>query len=375
MKCESIRLENFRNIQTANVTFSPGVNLLIGDNAQGKTNLLEAVYLCAIGKSFRGAKDADMISFGKESSTVSLDYSDDIRRMNIQTTLRSNGRRSVEQNGLAVKKTSELVGGLRAVLFCPEHLSLIKDGPQARRQFLDVALSQIKPLYLSALQRYCKILKERNTLLKDASRDAAGRKNCEQTIDLWSSQLAKEGATLCYYRAHYVQKLNEAASHVFRDMTGGREKSQFSYLGTCHMDAPEDYFDRALTEQKLLTLLSTSLEREIGAACTLWGPHRDDIGVYLNGSPARLFASQGQQRSLCLSMKLSEGEIIKEEYGDYPVYLFDDVQSELDASRRDYLTERIKQKQVILTTCEPSEQKRHGEANVITVKNGTFEQK
>ena len=373
MKCENIRLEHFRNVESACVRFDQGVNLLIGDNAQGKTNLLESIYLCAIGKSFRGAKDADMISFGQSEATVSLHYSDDVRSVNIKTVLRSGGRRSVEQNGLAVKKTSELVGGLRTVLFCPEHLSLVKDGPQLRRNFLDVAICQLRPMYLTSLQRYGQILKERNRLLKEASKDLSSKKNCLDTIDLWSAQLSREGATLCYYRAKYVQRLHRAAHDIFEDMTHGKEQSRFCYLGSCHMEA-EDYLDRQKTQQQLFTLLSSSLEREIGAACTLWGPHRDDIGVYLNDAPARLFASQGQQRSLCLAMKLSEGEIIKEEYGSYPVYLFDDVQSELDASRRDYLTERIKQKQVILTTCEPSEQKRHSSANLIRVSEGQFYQ-
>jgi DNA replication and repair protein RecF len=227
-------------------------------------------------------------------------------------------------------------------------------------------------MYLRALQRYTKILKERNRLLKDAAADESARRNMEDTIDLWSAQLAHEGALICRYRTEYVRKVNEAAGVVFEDMTAGREKVCFSYRGTCHFDSEEEYLDVERTEKKLFELLSTSHGREIGAACTLWGPHRDDVSVELGGAPARLFASQGQQRSLSLAMKLAEGEISREVCGEYPVFLFDDVQSELDAHRRDYLTERIRDKQVILTTCEPSEIGRHKNANVMLVKDGQF---
>ena len=371
MKCKSIELEHFRNVKEARVSFGPGVNVLVGDNAQGKTNLLEAVYLSAIGKSFRGAKDAEMISFGQDQSKISLNYEDDVREMNVTTYLRAVGRRKMEQNGVGVSKMSELVGTLRVVLFCPEHLSLIKAGPEMRRNFMDVAISQLRPLYLTSLQKYHKILKERNRLLKDAATDEKSRRVMEQTVDVWSAQLAREGALIAQYRRRYVQSIHRAAAEVFADMTDGRERACFSYLGACKLQE-EEYEDRARTERKLYELLTTSLDREIGAACTLWGPHRDDVGITLNGAPARLFASQGQQRSLSLAMKLGEGEISCKTCGENPVYLFDDVQSELDAHRREYLTRRIRDKQVILTTCEPSELQKKDEANVIFVKDGTF---
>lgn len=372
MQCKNIQVENFRNIEVASVAFSPGVNLLLGDNAQGKTNLLEAISLMAIGKSFRGVRDADLIRFGQQKATVTLDYCDHIRDMRLTATLMAGRKRRMEQNGLPVAKMSELIGGLRVVLFCPEHLSIIKSGPELRRNFLDVAISQLKPVYMSSLQRYNKILKERNRLIKEAADNEAARRVMEDTIDVWSEQLAHEGAIIARYRVEYIQKIRQAAALVFSDMTEGRESPDFHYLGTAHLSCEEDYLDTKKTESAFLNLLTASHAREIGAGYTLWGIHRDDIDITLNGVCARLFASQGQQRSLALAMKLSEGEICREECSEHPVYLFDDVLSELDARRRDYLTERIQGKQVILTTCESSERQRMGEANVIKVENGTF---
>lgn len=372
MQCKNIQVENFRNIEAASVSFSPGVNLLLGDNAQGKTNLLEAISLMAIGKSFRGVRDADLIRFGQQKATVTLDYCDHIRDMRLTATLMAGRKRRMEQNGLPVAKMSELIGGLRVVLFCPEHLSIIKSGPELRRNFLDVAISQLKPVYMSSLQRYNKILKERNRLIKEAADNEAARRVMEDTIDVWSEQLAHEGAIIARYRVEYIQKIRQAAALVFSDMTEGRESPDFHYLGTAHLSCEEDYLDTKKTESAFLNLLTASHAREIGAGYTLWGIHRDDIDITLNGVCARLFASQGQQRSLALAMKLSEGEICREECSEHPVYLFDDVLSELDARRRDYLTERIQGKQVILTTCESSERQRMGEANVIKVENGTF---
>ncbi len=372
MQCKTIQVENFRNIESAKVEFSPQVNLLLGDNAQGKTNLLEAIAMMALGKSFRGARDADLIRFGQDRATVTLDYCDHIRDMRLSATLMAGRRRKMEQNGLPIAKMSELIGGLRVVLFCPEHLSIIKSGPELRRNFLDVAISQLKPVYMGALQRYQKILKERNRLIKEASESEAARRIMEDTVDVWSEQLAHEGAIIARYRVEYIQKMRKAALGVFSDMTKGQETPDFHYLGTAHLPSEEDYLDTKKTKDAYLALLTTSHAREIGAGYTLWGVHRDDIDITLNGVCARLFASQGQQRSLALAMKLSEGEICRETCAEHPVYLFDDVLSELDTRRRDYLTSRILDKQVILTTCETGELARLGEANVIQVKSGTF---
>lgn len=332
--------------------FSPGINLLYGQNAQGKTNLLEAIYYTALGKSFRPAKEAELIRFGAEGCRMVNSFRDSVRSQCISFTLHAGrGRRVVEQNGVKLQKMSEMVGAFRVVLFCPEHLSLIQGGPELRRAYLNVALSQLRPVYLRALQRYTYILKERNSLLKRAPEDMA---TFRATEPLWSAQLAREAATIAGFRRAYVAQVDTHAKRCFAEMTGDAELPEMTYQHGLGLSEAEMQ-DPARVEQRYLELLSTHHDREIAAGATLWGVHKDDICVTLNHRTARTFASQGQQRSLALAMKLAEGDICaKESGGDYPVFLFDDVLSELDSRRRAYLMEEIRGRQVILTTCDPA---------------------
>ncbi len=347
MYCNGIALTDFRNIASAAVRFDNGVNVLYGKNAQGKTNLLEGVYYAALGKSFRGQHAPEVIRFGAEGAALSLDYTAAGRKQNITMRLFQNRARAVEKNKVRITKMSELVGSFRAVLFCPEHLSLIKGGPAERRQFLDIAVSASEPVYLATLQRYAQILKQRNALIKKAKDDPV---LFESTVDVWSAQLAKEAAYIARSRARYVKRAEKFVKQCFADMTGAREIPELLYLGPDKDGG--DYEDVAKTEQLLYEKLSSHHEREIGAGATLWGVHKDDIDVELNGHSARLFASQGQQRSLALALKIAEGEICREDCGEYPVFLFDDVLSELDDRRRAYLLEKMSGKQVIMTSCE-----------------------
>ena len=362
MFCNGITLTDFRNIEKASVTFDRGVNILYGKNAQGKTNLLEAIYYAAIGKSFRGQHAPDVIRFGAEGASLSLNFTAKERAQNITMRLFPNRTRSVEKNKVRVTKMSELVGSFRAVLFCPEHLSLIKGGPAERRQFLDIAISEGEPTYLATLQRYGHILKQRNALIRKAKDEPELFK---KTVDLWSDQLAREGAYIARSRQRYVDRAAKYVKECFADMTGEREIPTLLYLG-CNKSG-EDYEDVARTERKLFEQLCSFHEREIGAGATLYGIHKDDIDVELNGHSARQFASQGQQRSLALALKLAEGEICREDCGEYPVFLFDDVLSELDQTRRAYLLEKMSGKQVIMTSCERTEGF-HG--RVLYVENG-----
>ena len=350
MFCRSIYVENFRNIESANVEFCPGTNVLIGENAQGKTNLLEAIYMTALGKSFRQGTDKDTIQFEKDYCFVRNCYTDDIRDMEISIRIFSDRRsKRVEQNKVKVPKTSDMVGSFKIVLFCPEHLSIIKEGPALRRSFLDVAISQIRPLYMKSLQRYATILKERNALIKDAEEN---RGNFNSMIDLFSEQLAQEAAIITSYRVRYIEKLRKYVAKCFSDMTGEKESPDLEYISSCKL-SEEECFDVEKCKAAYRSLYSSHHDREIGAGSTLWGIHKDDMEIYINGNRARIFASQGQQRSLSLALKLAEGEIIKDECGgDYPVFLFDDVLSELDSGRRQYLLSNLKDKQVILTCCE-----------------------
>ena len=365
MECKKISIRNFRNIETAEIEFESGVNILCGENAQGKTNLLEAIHFASLGKSFRTSHDEEMIRFGSESCEVSMDFCDSVRRQNITVRMMPGRRKHIEHNRVKVSRVSDIVGAFRTVLFCPEHLSLIKEGPGERRNYLDIALSQLYPVYLKSLQRYNQILKQRNQLIRAAEDDRA---TFEATVDMWSEQLAVEAATISKYRYRYLKMAEGHIERFFGEMTGEREKPSVMYVASSKQ-APEAHEDVELIKNAYLKLLSENHDREIGAGSTLWGIHKDDIEILLNGKPARAFASQGQQRSLALAMKLAEGEVCAAVCGEKPVFLFDDVFSELDSTRRAYLSGKIGERQVIITTCEPS-----GIAGgkMIRVENGTF---
>ena len=366
MICRSVRVGDFRNINEAQIEFSPGVNLLRGDNAQGKTNLLEAIYYMAIGKSFRGASEAEMIGFGKSSAFVSLDFEDNIRRQNLSVTFYRDKRRKFVQNGVSIYKMSDIVGAMRAVLFSPDNLSLIKNGPSERRSWLDTALCQSRPVYMQSLSRFNKILKQRNKLLKDADED---RRTFNETIGFWSEQLARESAVLARFRAEYVSRAAEGVYRFFSEMTGDAEKPEMTFVCSSKLE-PDGLCDTEAVYSAYLALLSGNLEREIAVGSTLWGAHKDDIDISINGRASRDYASQGQQRSLALAMKLAEGEICYSECGEYPVFLLDDVLSELDGKRRSYLLNELCDRQVIMTGCDESH---GGGAHIIRVHGGVFE--
>ncbi len=370
MICNKLTIDNYRNISSAEIEFCDGVNILVGDNAEGKTNALEAIYLFALGKSFRAAKERDLISFGNDRASVGLAYSARGREQSLEIKYSAFGRRQIYHNKVKLAKISELVGEFKAVLFCPEHLSLIKDGPCERRNFLDVAISQIRPVYMRSLQRYNIILANRNKLIKEAEENRA---HFNAMIEVLSYQLACEAANIASARVEYVSKLKKYVSECFSDMTGEREVPELRYHGSAKEEEAA-YFDTEYIKNKYFELLMSKTEREIAALSTLYGTHKDDIDIDLNGRSARLFASQGQQRSLALSLKLSEGQISAEEDGEEPVFLLDDVLSELDLGRREYICRNLSGRQVIMTTCE-KDFRYPGEPRMIKVKNGTYEAK
>lgn len=353
MLCKKVELQNFRNAECETVTFDSGINVLHGENAQGKTNLLEAIYYVSLGKSFRGSKDAEIIRFGEEYAAISLDFIAQGREQNVTMRFSDNARqkKTVTHNGVKITKLSELVGEFRAVLFSPDHLQMIKDGPSLRRNYLDVAISQLRPMYLHSLQKYNKILLNRNKLIKNAEEDRA---TFDSTVDFWSAQLAHEAAIIAKARAEYVQKSGDIIAEFYRRMCQSGEideTPELIYAGSAKQEG-ELYFDTEVTERNFLRLLTDFHEREIAAGSTLYGIHKDDILINLNGKNTRLYSSQGQQRSLALAMKLAEGEICRMDCGEYPVFLFDDVFSELDSIRRKNLLREIADRQVIITSCE-----------------------
>ncbi len=368
MHCKKIRVRSFRNIDEAEVSFSDGVNILVGENAQGKTNLLEAVFYPSVGRSFRGAHTPEMISFGKKEAEICVDFRDAKRDQSIKVTLFRDKQRKIEKNGVKMDKLSDIVGSFRAVLFCPEHLSMVKDGPSGRRTYMDMAISRMYPMYMHSLQRYAYILKQRNALIKSAYSD---RRAFDSTVELWSAELAKEAAVISDMRLRFIRRVSGHVADIFAEMTGEREVPTLKYDGSSGQPE-EEYLDREATEKKYFSLLMSSHDREIAIGSTLYGIHKDDLDISLNGKSARSFASQGQQRSLTLALKLAEGEICREEFGDDPVFLFDDVLSELDETRRDYLIHKILGKQVIMTSCEQSFISGMDGAKTVRVINGEY---
>ena len=348
MVCNRICVSNFRNIEKAEVVFSDGVNVLVGKNAQGKTNLLEAIFYMSIGKSFRALHDEELIRFGAEMAEISMDFTDSVRQQNLTVRMMAGKRRRIEQNRVKLTRVSDMVGQFRTVLFCPEHLSLIKEGPAERRNFLDIAISQLYPLYIKSLQRYHQLLKQRNQLIRRANEDY---KTFADTVELWSLQLAEEAAIISQYRYRYLLSLNREMQECFLQMKGEEEVPLSVYRSSSGLSG-EDLEDLQKLKEAYIRLLTTRLDREVAAGSTLWGIHKDDVEILLNGKSARMFASQGQQRSLALSMKLAEGEVCNQICGEMPVFLFDDVFSELDEGRRAFLAEKLEGKQVIITSCD-----------------------
>ncbi len=373
MIATSVSFRDFRNIKEANIEFSPGVNVLIGNNAQGKTNALEGIYLMAAGKSFRTPRERDMVMFGEEFFEVSLSMADIQRKQELYFKAynsESTKRRECRKNGVVLPKISELIGVFRAVLFCPEHLAIVKAGPAERRSFLDIAICQLRPVYLKSLQRFNKILAQRNALLKQLS-DGIGEKGL---LEVYSEQLAKESALIYKTRFEYIAKLDEFVKRFFLeladDMSRENSISELPELKFKNSMKTEDRLSEMEAYNSYLRLLTANTEKEIAAGITLYGSHKDDIEIFLDGKEARQFASQGQQRSLSLAMKLGEGEISMEYSGEYPVFLFDDVLSELDPGRQKFLLSRLDERQVIMTTCTPPPVK--SEARFINVDGGVY---
>ena len=342
MRLERIKYHNYRNIEDAVLEPDPEVTFIGGMNGQGKTNLLEGIYIFASGRSFRTSHDSELIRYGEQSAGLSLSCENETSGSCLMSVRwdGENHKRFCRKNGAPVTLMSEMIGFFRAVLFCPQHLSIVCDGPGARRSFADVALSQSDKLYLSSLRKYSNILSQRNALLR-ACREPNAPRSLIDTIEIWSEQLAFEAEIIASKRDCYIKRLGEAAGAFVKDMTGGAEVAGLVYR------TPRD-------KSAYLKLLTENIDAELRAGCTLYGIHKDDIQITLSGKDARTFASRGQQRSIALAMKLAEGELSKEYTGEYPVFLFDDVLSELDERRREYLLSGIGGRQVIMTSCEPA---------------------
>ena len=366
MKVTSLELENFRNIPSAVLTPCDGVNVIFGENAQGKTNLLESIWLCSGGRSFRGARENQMIRFGEKMFRIGLTFADRQREQKIVYQSASGGRK-VQLNGVPLKSFSELAGEFLSVVFSPSDLSIVQEGPAARRAFLDNAISQIKPIYAKYLQQYNSVLEQRGALLREIA--IHGRKAAD-TLEIWDQQLARMGTAISIFRRDYLSKLSEVSEKVYGGFSGFQESFSLQYESSIF---PADkeleiYSDELI--QDYLTALRESLENDVRMRSTSKGIHRDDMDMKVNGISARSYGSQGQQRSCAIALKIGEAMLLKGVTGEDPVILLDDVMSELDQGRQDYLLNRIKNFQVFITCCDIVGALRMKEGKVFHVESG-----
>ena len=363
MRIKRIALSGFRNYDEETVEFGPDVNVISGVNAQGKTNLLEAVYLLTGAHSFRTRFDRELIGFGCDWSSILADVDSGGREQTIRLLFRRGQTRAVTVNG-AKKTSSELAGVMTAVLFSPDDLYLIKEGAAARRRLMDTAICQLRPGYASLLTDFNRLYENKTRILKDWRE----KPRLLDTLDDFSDGLARCSARIIRYRASFVERLAEAAAPVHREFSGGREELGLFYKTVSTVTDPlgsaqEIYYEICEHQEK-------HRQAELDAGQCLTGCHKDDLEILINGNSARSFASQGQTRTAALSIKLAEREIFRADTGEYPVLLLDDVLSELDASRQEFVLNRIGGGQTLITCCEDEDISRRTGGRVFTVAAG-----
>ena len=332
MIIKSIELKNFRNYEELNLNLDGGTNILYGDNAQGKTNILESIYVSGTTKSHKGSRDKEMIRFGENEAHIRTMVEKYQMSYQIDMHLKKNRSKGIAINGVPIRKASELFGVLNMVFFSPEDLNIIKNGPSERRRFLDSEICQLDKIYLSDLTKYNKVLNQRNKLLKDM----VFHPDLENTLSVWDMQLISYGRRIISRRRRFVEELNEIVRGIHESISGGREQLTLTY----EPDIEEAFFEDELNRAK---------EKDRKYCRTSVGPHRDDISFFIGDIDIRKFGSQGQQRTSALSLKLSEIELVKRCIHDTPVLLLDDVLSELDSNRQNYLLNSIHDIQTVIT--------------------------
>lgn len=332
MIIKSLELQDYRNYDSLNLAFDKGTNILYGDNAQGKTNILEAIYVSATTKSHKGSKDKDIVNFHKDEAHIRTFLEKDGVETRVDMHLRKNKSKGIAIDGQKIKKAADLLGICNVVFFSPEDLSIIKDGPAERRRFVDMELCQLDSFYLYNLNHYSKIVNQRNRLLKDMYMNP----DLKETLSIWDMQLVSFGSKLMERRRLFVDQLNEIIYEIHRKLSGDREELKIKY----EPDVEIDEFEKKL---------KNSQDRDIRSKMTSVGPHRDDFSFMVGNIDIRKFGSQGQQRTAALSLKLSEIELVKKITKDTPVLLLDDVLSELDSNRQNYLLNSIGDIQTIIT--------------------------
>ena len=331
MWIEKIEINNFRNYDNIEIKLNKNINVFYGENAQGKTNIIESIFLSSIGKSFRAKKDNELIKFGEKNSNVEIDFEKSDRNGNIKIEI--GNKKNIFVNKIKIKKLSELLGNINIVIFTPDDINILKGGPQNRRKFLDIMISQLRPNYMYIFNLYKKSLDERNNYLKKIKLEKAN----EDLLEIWDAQLIKYGNIISNYRIEFIEKIKNKIKNIHNSITGNKEDIEIIYDTDC------------LDKNKYKEFLKERRKLDIIKGYTTRGIHRDDFKIFLNDILVNVYGSQGQHRTAMLSLKIAELQVINDEIGENPILLLDDFMSELDEKRRNHFMENIKDTQVVIT--------------------------
>ena len=368
MKILKMAFKGYRNLKENELEFSPGINFVFGKNAQGKTNLMEAILMFTGARSFRGTKDADLVNFESDFARIDGDFFFENTEHEI-TIIFSGGKRKAIFDDITKSYPTNIIGRFKTVLFSPVHLSLVKDGPDYIRRFLDAAICQLKPTYTKTVSKYNQVLKQRNSFLKMFNQN----KSDFELLDVWDNKLSELGAKMIKERLEYLKFFKDKVFSFYSDISGGKEKIEIKYNFSVNKN-----INLCLPLDEIKKLMVSKLEKmresDIKTGSTSCGPHKDDLEILINEKPAKYFGSQGQQRSVVLAFKLAEAMILEEFSGESPVVLLDDVMSELDDFRKKYLLKNLGDRQVFITSCDKSDLKKLEIGKLFKVENGKIKQ-
>lgn len=351
MLITSLKLQNFRNYKELNINFNKDINVIYGDNAQGKTNILEAIFVSSIGKSFRTSKDRELIKMGEDFSKIEVEFSKSDRDGSIKIEI--SDKKNIFVNGVKIKKLSELLGNMHVVIFTPDDINILKNGPAQRRRFLDIFISQLRPNYVYCLNLYLKALEQRNNYLKQIKFE----NKSEDFLDIWDEKIADYAEKVFKYRFEFIEKIKNKIKSVHSNITENNE------------DINMEYVTDFISKEDFLNKLKNSRKLDIMKGYSTKGIHRDDFNIYINNNLVNIYGSQGQHRTAVLSLKMSELKVIYDEIGENPILLLDDFMSELDEKRRTNFLSNIKDTQV-LVTCTDKFMLEKNNFNLYNVKSG-----
>ncbi len=365
-----VSADGFKNLKTVEIEFDPVLNIISGENAQGKTNIIEALWLCTGCRSFRGTKDKDFININENIARISLSFKNKLREQDISIAMsKSNIKdKNITLNGVPLKMMSKLFGNFQCVIFTPEDLDLAKGSPENRRSYIDLCISQIKLGYASVINKYDNIIAQRNSLLKSILQGVSDK----HELDVWDEQLSRLGSYISFLRYNYTKKLNILSKKLYSEISQGKEQLEIIYNSTVFkkLEGRDDYNGEMADEY--LKLLKKTAKEDIKSGFTGVGIHRDDLVTKINEMNSRDFGSQGQNRSIALILKLSQAYILLEETGEAPVILLDDVLSELDKSRQSFIMSSIEKMQVIITCCNADSFQLKKDGKLFVVRNGSI---